>query len=98
MRRSKVRRKEPRADCRPAPPASLTVTLSLYRKGRPGIGADEGAARASLRRRITMDPTRRRGFTLIELLVVIAIIAILAAILFPVFAQAREQARKATCM
>src|SRR5438094_6595090 len=38
-----------------------------------------------------------RGFTLIELLVVIAIIAILAAILFPVFARAREQARKATC-
>ena len=41
--------------------------------------------------------TTRRGFTLIELLVVIAIIAILAAILFPVFAQAREQARKITC-
>jgi prepilin-type N-terminal cleavage/methylation domain-containing protein/prepilin-type processing-associated H-X9-DG protein len=40
---------------------------------------------------------RRNGFTLIELLVVIAIIAILAAILFPVFAQAREAARKATC-
>jgi prepilin-type N-terminal cleavage/methylation domain-containing protein len=39
----------------------------------------------------------RRGFTLIELLVVIAIIAILAAILFPVFAQARHQARKITC-
>src|SRR5437764_5064473 len=38
----------------------------------------------------------RRGFTLIELLVVIAIIAILAAILFPVFAQARAQARKIT--
>jgi prepilin-type N-terminal cleavage/methylation domain-containing protein/prepilin-type processing-associated H-X9-DG protein len=38
-----------------------------------------------------------RGFTLIELLVVIAIIAILAAILFPVFAQARESARKASC-
>src|SRR5437867_2220098 len=38
------------------------------------------------------------GFTLIELLVVIAIIAILASILFPVFARAREQARKATCM
>ncbi len=39
----------------------------------------------------------RAGFTLIELLVVIAIIAILAAILFPVFARAREAARKATC-
>jgi len=44
-----------------------------------------------------MRPVLRRGFTLIELLVVIAIIAILAAILFPVFAQAREAARKATC-
>lgn len=39
----------------------------------------------------------RRGFTLIELLVVIAIIAILAAILFPVFARARAQARQASC-
>lgn len=38
-----------------------------------------------------------RGFTLIELLVVIAIIAILAAILFPVFARAREKAREASC-
>jgi prepilin-type N-terminal cleavage/methylation domain-containing protein/prepilin-type processing-associated H-X9-DG protein len=40
---------------------------------------------------------RRRGFTLIELLVVIAIIAILASILFPVFARARENARRSSC-
>lgn len=47
-----------------------------------------------------MFPSRtasRRGFTLIELLVVIAIIAILAAILFPVFARAREAARQTSC-
>ena len=46
-----------------------------------------------------LSPTkyRRRGFTLIELLVVIAIIAILAAILFPVFARARENARRSSC-
>ncbi len=45
-----------------------------------------------------MSHLRRRGFTLIELLVVIAIIAILAAILFPVFAQARAAARQAACL
>ncbi len=42
--------------------------------------------------------SRRYGFTLIELLVVIAIIAILAAILFPVFARAREKARQTSCL
>jgi len=43
-------------------------------------------------------PTQKRAFTLIELLVVIAIIAILAAILFPVFARAREKARQTACL
>ena len=43
-------------------------------------------------------PSRKKGFTLIELLVVIAIIALLAAILFPVFARARENARKSSCL
>lgn len=42
--------------------------------------------------------SRQAGFTLIELLVVIAIIAILAAILFPVFAKAREKARQTSCL
>ena len=41
---------------------------------------------------------KRDGFTLIELLVVIAIITILAAILFPVFSRARENARRASCL
>lgn len=55
-----------------------------------------------MKRRTNFVPLARpwkqgRGFTLIELLVVIAIIAILAAILFPVFAQAREQARLSVC-
>lgn len=46
----------------------------------------------------TVISTKDHGFTLIELLVVIAIIAILAAILFPVFARARESARRASCL
>ncbi|NCQ28317.1 MAG: hypothetical protein AUJ96_32235 [Armatimonadetes bacterium CG2_30_66_41] len=45
-----------------------------------------------------MSTKAKRGFTLIELLVVIAIIAILAAILFPVFAKAREKARQTSCL
>lgn len=42
--------------------------------------------------------TNRRGFTLVELLVVIAVVAILAALLFPAFARAREKARQAACV
>lgn len=42
--------------------------------------------------------TKRTAFTLIELLVVIAIIVVLAAILFPVFARARENARRTSCL
>jgi prepilin-type N-terminal cleavage/methylation domain-containing protein/prepilin-type processing-associated H-X9-DG protein len=48
--------------------------------------------------RIFYMKTNSRGFTLIELLVVVAIIGILSAILFPVFAMAREKARQATCL
>ena len=47
---------------------------------------------------MTSNRKQHKGFTLIELLVVIAIIAILAAILFPVFAQARAKARQASCL
>jgi len=47
---------------------------------------------------IIIQGKRAKGFTLIELLVVIAIIAILAAILFPVFARARENARRTSCL
>ena len=59
--------------------------------GPPGLAAPRGAPPQGARN------PGRGGFTLIELLVVIAIIAILAAILFPVFSRARESARRASC-
>ncbi len=56
-----------------------------------------GSSIRSTNRPFSFIPSKRSAFTLIEILVVIAIIAILAAILFPVFARARENARRTTC-
>ena len=64
-----------------------------YLSGRPGYTYTGGGSVRTCGEMMRMCGTRK-GFTLIELLVVIAIIAILAAILFPVFAKAREKARQ----
>jgi prepilin-type N-terminal cleavage/methylation domain-containing protein len=53
---------------------------------------------AATARRKAMHQVGKKAYTLIELLVVIAVIAILAALLFPVFARVREKARQATCL
>lgn len=54
-------------------------------------------SKSSCKSRVDLGRTQRRAFTLVELLVVISIIALLAAILFPVFARARENAHRAAC-
>src|SRR5438552_168998 len=71
-------------DRHPLSGAGMPSANQIPRKGLMSMQASRSSA--------------RRGFTLIELLVVIAIIAILAAILFPVFARAREAARKISCL
>jgi len=74
---------------------SRVVFWGKYLKQNFNNGKEHSMHKASRSHNKTTD---RRGFTLIELLVVIAIIAILAAILFPVFARARENARRTSCL
>src|SRR6056297_1815502 len=81
-----------------------TMLLIEVRRFHKMLGCSEGSleqqVESSMEGRTTVvgGDLMKRGFTLIELLVVIAIIAILAAILFPVFARAREKARQTSCL
>src|SRR6056297_397512 len=81
-----------------------TMLLIEVRRFHKMLGCSEGSleqqVESSMEGRTTVvgGDLMKRGFTLIELLVVIAIIAILAAILFPVFARAREKAEQTACL
>ncbi len=78
----------------------VRYNYAIYRLNRQSNLREETSMIQPNQRRVsrqTISISRHSGFTLIELLVVIAIIALLAAILFPVFARARENARKSSC-
>lgn len=87
-----------RLDRLPGSPTHRTKRLLDYDQQIPATRA--GADGNTLMRRLSLFPSkstqRRAAFTLIELLMVVAIIALLATILFPVFARARESARRAS--
>src|SRR5687767_8686968 len=81
-----------------SPRAVMHTVVSTHYAVAPGKQvAPDKAFRRDQKRYTRTSGTGNYGFTLIELLVVIAIIAILAAILFPVFARARENARRSSC-
>lgn len=74
------------------------IRFNNFKSPLSASGKRDGVEMVSSRKKSGFTYRKARAFTLIELLVVIAIIAILASILFPVFARARENARKASCM
>ena len=86
--------RQPKGECMSGGQWSVVSSQGSGFRVQKGVGAPQSAI---AQRAPDLQSAIRRAFTLIELLVVIAIIAILAAILFPVFARAREAARKTSC-